>query len=119
MRWDKLCIQADRQVYAVLEVLDGHLWNGDERGAMLHALCVLLRTEDINHLVRGITECFQAFVALLAVVQTGCHAVQAQKGVFYELGRCPFSRFLRVRRFDVAVYFADAEADVVPVLDMS
>jgi hypothetical protein len=66
-------------------------------------------------LVRGIAESLQSFVALLAVVQTGCHAVEAQEGVFHELWGGPLARVFAVAGFDVAVDFADAEADVVPI----
>lgn len=82
---------------------------------MLDALAVAIRAEDVDCGVAGSSERFEAFVALLSVVEAWCHAVDAEEGVFDEGRFCPFSGCLGVVRFDVAVYFADAEADVVPV----
>lgn len=82
---------------------------------MLHALSVLLRTEDSYSFVIGGAEGFEAFVALLAVVEAGGHAVDAEEGGGDEFGRGPLAGFLGVVGFDMAVDFTDAETDIVPV----
>lgn len=115
VRGHELGVQADGQVDALPEQLDGDLRHGDEGGRVLHALRVLPRPEDVDGAVVGGAEGLEALVALLAVVQAGRHAVQAQEGVLDELGRGPLSGGLGVVAFDVAVDLADAEADVVPV----
>ena len=84
---------------------------------MLHALRVLVGPEDVYALVGGVAKGFQALVALHAVVEAGRHAVDAEVGVGDELGVGPFPCCLGVGGLDVAVYFADAEADVGPVCE--
>ena len=46
---------------------------------MLHTLGILLRAEDVDGLVVRGAVGFEALVALLAVVETGCHAVDAHE----------------------------------------
>ena len=41
--------------------------------------------------------------------------MEPEEGILDKFGRSPFSSFLGVRAFDVAVDFTDAEANVVPV----
>ena len=115
VRGDKLRVQTHSQMDALPEQLNGDLRHRDKGGGMLHALRVLLGPEDVDGLVVRGAEGFEAFVALLAVVQTGRHAVQAEEGVLDEFGRGPLPGRFAVVGFDVAVDFADAEADVVPV----
>ena len=70
---------------------------------MLHALGVLVRAEDVDGLVIGRAVGFHAFVALLAVVQAGRHAVDAEEGGFDERWLGPLAGLLGVGTFDVAV----------------
>ena len=65
--------------------------------------------------VVGGAESFEALIGLLAVVEAGGHAMDAEEGVGDEFWGGPLSGLLGVVAFDVAVYFADFEADVVPV----
>jgi hypothetical protein len=115
MRRDIFGIQTHSQMYTSLEHIYRHLGDRDEAGAMLHALCVLLGSEDVDRLVVGAAESFETFIALLAVVKAGSHTMEAEEGRCDELGGGPFARLLRVVAFDVAVDFADAKAYVVPI----
>lgn len=90
------------------------LGNGDEVCGVLHAESVFGGAEDLDGVVGG-TEGLQALIGLLAVVEAGGHAVDAKEGVGDEFWGGPLSGLLGVVAFDVAVYFADFEADVVPV----
>jgi hypothetical protein len=75
---------------------------------VLHALGVGLRTEDIDHLVVGRTVGFEAFVALLAVVESGCHSMDAHEWRLDELGGGPFAGLDGVGGLDVAVHFMES-----------
>lgn len=75
-----LGVQADGQLHAMLEVVDGDVGNGDGGRGVLHALSVLLGTEDVDGLVVRGAVGLQSLVALLAVVETRCHAVDAHEG---------------------------------------
>jgi hypothetical protein len=77
VRRDELGVQADGQLNAVPEVLGGDMRDRDGRSGVLHALCVGLRTEDVDGLVVGRTVGFKTFVALLSVVEGGCHSMDA------------------------------------------
>lgn len=112
---DILGIQAYSQMNTVLEMLDRRFRNRDKGGRVLEPFGVLLAAEDVDLLVRGISESFETFVALLAVVQSGSHAMEPEIWIFDKFGRRPFACLLAVGGFDVAVDFANAEADVVPV----
>ena len=82
---------------------------------MLHPLRILTRPEDVDALVVRGAEGLETLVALLAVVETGSHAVKAEEGVLDEFGGGPLAGWFGVGGLDVAVDFADFEADVVPV----
>ena len=70
---------------------------------MLHAACIHAGAEDGDgRVVRG-AEGFEAFVALLAVVEAWGHAVDAEVGRGDELGGGPLACLFRVGGFDVAV----------------
>lgn len=58
-------------------MFDGDFGHADERGGMLHALCVHGWAEDGDCRVIGCAEGFETLVALLTVVETGCHAMNA------------------------------------------
>ena len=58
---------------------------------MLHALSVLLWAEDVDGLVIRRAVGFHALVALLAVVQAGCHAMDVQERRSDECGSRPFA----------------------------
>ena len=102
-RRHKLCIQCHGSFYAGLEVLDGDFGHADKGGRVLHAACIHARTEDGDGRVVGGTEGFETLVALLAVVETGGHAVDAQVGRGDEFGGGPLACLFRVGGFDVAV----------------
>ena len=115
VRWHVFSVQAHCQMYALLEMMDRHFRYGYEARTVLHPLRILFYAEDIDGLVVGRTERLQTLVALLAVVEAGCHAVESEEGILDELRWCPFSRRFGEGRFDVAVDFAYTEADVVPI----
>ena len=79
VRRDVLCVQADGELDALLEVLDRDVGDGDGGGRVLHTLGILLRAEDVDGLVVRGAVGFEALVALLAVVETGCHAVDVHE----------------------------------------
>jgi hypothetical protein len=83
---------------------------------VLHAAGILGRAKDLDCVAWG-AEGLEALVGLLAVVEGGSHAVDAQEGVGDEGWGAPLTGFLGVVGFDVAVYFTDFEADVVPVCE--
>lgn len=70
---------------------------------MLHAFGIHVWTEDGDGRVVGGAEGLETFVALLAVVETRSHAVDAEVGRGDELGGGPFACLLGVGGFDVAV----------------
>lgn len=75
---------------------------------MLHALGVGLRTEDVDGLVIRRAVSLQAFVALLSIVESRCHSVDAQEWRLDELGGGPFAGLDGVGGFDVAVHFMES-----------
>lgn len=83
---------------------------------MLHALGVHGGAEEGDAVIFRRTERLETLVALLAVIQTGCHTMYPEEGVLDKLGGGPFAGGDGVGRRDVAVDLADAEPDVVPVL---
>ena len=91
VRRDVLCVQADGELDALLEVLDRDVGDGDGGGRVLHTLGILLRTEDVDGLVVRGAVGFQALVALLAVVEAGCHAVDTHERRLDELRGGPFA----------------------------
>jgi len=123
-------------VYSFQEYVLGHRWDGYERCGVLETGCVAVGTE-YGNFVGGGSECFHAFVGLLAVVEGGGHAVEAEVGVGDEFGGRPLSSFGAVVGFYVAVdwnwvlvvlvrcnakwrgedggTFTDFEADIVPI----
>lgn len=115
MRRHELSIERHGQVHTLQEVIG---WDGRDGNAFcgpLHAGCVLGGAEDGDGLVAWVTEGFETFVALLAVVEAGGHAVEGEVGRAHKAGGGPFAGGLGVGRLDVSVYFADLEADVGPV----
>ena len=70
---------------------------------MREAFCVVGGAEN-GYGVGGRAKGLHAFVGLLAVVESGRHAVKAQIGVCDEGGRGPLSGFDGVVGFDVSVY---------------
>lgn len=102
--WDELGVQRDGQVHASREVRLRHGGNADEGRAVLHALRVLVGPEDLDFFVRGRSEGFEPFVALLAVVEARGHAVDAEIGVFDELGGAPLAGADGVGGGDVAIH---------------
>ena len=70
---------------------------------MLHTFGVVARAEDGDLVIVGSAKGFEAFVALLAVVKSGRHAMQAEKGVF-DKGRCgPLAGAFAIVRFDMTI----------------
>ena len=107
MRGNVTRIEADGQPETFEEVLGGNGWDGDERGGVLKAFCVELRTED-GDLVVGSAEGFDALEGLLSVVQSGGEAVNADVGVDDPFGLGPLPGLGREVGFDVAI---DCKAD--------
>ena len=103
MRWHELGVQTDGQVYTGIEVFYRHCRDRDERGRVLHALSVLYRPEDVDGLVVGRAESFKTLIALLTVVETRSHAMDAKEWVFHKLRWGPFPTRERVVRLDVAI----------------
>ena len=90
-------------MHTFLEMIHRHFRYAYEACTMLHALSVLLGSEDVDGLVIGTSEGFQSFVALLAIVEAGCHAMNAQERVFDESGRSPLAGLDGIVGLDVAV----------------
>jgi hypothetical protein len=107
-------VEGDGGVYGFDEDSLWDLGDGDEVRGVLHAEGVFGGAEDLDGVVWG-AEGLEALIGLLAVVEAGGHAVDAEEGVGDEFGGGPLSGLLGVVAFDVAVYFAEFEADVVPV----
>lgn len=107
-------IQSDGGVDGFDEDSLWDLGDGDEVRGVLHAEGVFGGAEDLDGVVWG-AEGLEALICLLAVVEAGGHAVDAEEGVGDEFGGGPLSGLLGVVAFDMAVYFTDFEADVVPV----
>jgi hypothetical protein len=74
-----LGVQADGELNALLEVLDRDMRDGDGGSRVLHALGVLLRAEDVDGLVVGSAVRLQSLVALLAIVEAGCHSMDTHE----------------------------------------
>jgi len=94
-------IHAHSELAGIEEEVCGDWGDGNVGGGVLHAFCVLVGAEDGDCVVGG-SEGFQAFVALLAVVEAWGHAVDAEEGVGDEGGGCPFSGLDAVVGFDMA-----------------
>lgn len=107
-------IEGDGGVDGFDEDILWDLGDGDKVCRVLHAEGVFGGTEDLDGVAWG-AEGFEALISLLAVVEAGSHAMDAEEGVGDEFWGRPLSCLLGVVAFDVAVYFADFEADVVPV----
>ncbi len=75
---------------------------------MNHPLGILQRPEN-GYPVVGSAEGFDALECLLAVVETRCHAMDAEEGVLDEGGFAPFSGFDTVVGFDMAIDWAWCE----------
>lgn len=79
VRRDILGVQADGELDALLEVVDRDVRDGDGGSRVLHTLGVLLRTEDVDGLVVRGAIGLQSLVALLTVVEAGCHAMDTHE----------------------------------------
>ena len=75
--WDEFGVRGDGEIDAVDEVLFRDWWDGDEFSGALHAEGVLVWAEDCDAARRG-AEGFHAFIALDAVVEAWCHAVDGE-----------------------------------------
>lgn len=112
--WDIGRVQRYRKVNTLEEMFDRKWGYGDERGGVGHAGGILRGAEDGDAVIGG-AERLDAFVGLLAVVQGGSHAVEAEAGICDEFWSGPLAGVDGVVGFDVAVDFADSEADIVPI----
>lgn len=99
---DVLGIEGDGGLDGVEEQVSRHGRAADERGRVLHAHGVAVGAEDLD-VARGGAEGLEALVGLLAVVEGGGHAMDADEGVRHELGSSPLARLYRVVALDVAV----------------
>jgi hypothetical protein len=94
-------VHAHSKLAALEEMIGRNIRDGDVRRGVLHALGILLGPEDVD-LTVWCAESLETFVALLAVVQSWGHAVDAEKRVLDEDGGRPFACLDGVVRFDVA-----------------
>lgn len=115
VRGDKLRVQGDGHVDGASKEVFGRGGHGDKGGAVLHALGVQGRAKHVDGAVIGGAEGLEALVALLAIVEARGEAVDREEGGDDELGGAPDAGVDAVVGLDVAVDFADAEADVGPV----
>lgn len=102
MRGHKLGVPRNGHMDRLQEQLDGGLGHGHKAGRLLHTLRVHVGAENVDGLVVGAADGFEAFVALLAVVQAGGHAMNAEVGVFHKLRGRPLAGFGGVVGFDMA-----------------
>lgn len=105
VRWNICCIQTDSQMHRFLEQLDWYCGHADVRRRVLHPLRIGFWSENSNRLVVRSTRGLQSFVALHAVVEARCHAMEAEKWIVHKLGSSPFSRLGGVSGLDVTVHF--------------
>lgn len=112
---DKLGVPCDGHVDGFEEELFRRGRHGDEGGAVLHSARVHGGAEEVDTTVIWGAEGFEALVALLAVVEAWGEAVDREVGRDDEFGGSPDAGVDAVVGLDVAVDFADAEADVGPV----
>ena len=96
MRRHILCVQTHSQMHASFEVINGYFRYRDEAGTVLHTLCILLRSKDVDSLVIWRSKRFESLVALLSVVEAWCHAMETQEWIFHELRWGPFAGLLRI-----------------------
>lgn len=105
---DELGVERDGGLDGGQEQVDGHGRDRDEGRRVLEARGVAVGAEDGDAVVARQAEGFEAFVGLLAVVEGGGHAVQADVGVGDEGRGGPDAGVDGVVRFDVAVYWGEA-----------
>lgn len=91
---DPLGVQGDGGAAGVDEQLDGHGRHGDGVGAVLHASGIAVGTEDLNGGIAGRAEGLEALIGLLAVVEGGGHAMDADVRVGDELEGRPLASLL-------------------------
>ena len=80
--------------------MSGDLGYGDEVGGILHAGCILSGAKDCNS-IGGSTECFDALVCLLAIVEARTHAMDAKVWIGDENRFTPFSSLRRILRLNM------------------
>ena len=97
-------------MHAFEEQQFGDRRDGDERCGVREAFGVVGGAED-GYGVVWAAEGFHAFIGLLAVVEGGCHAVEAQVGVCYEFRGRPLACFDGVVGFDVAIDWGKYERE--------
>lgn len=100
---DPFGIESDRGAAGVYEHVDGDRRHRHELGAVLHADGIPVGAEDLDRLVTGGAEGLEPLVGLLAVVEGGGHAMDADKRVGDEFERGPFARLVGIVRLDVAI----------------
>ena len=74
----------------------------DESGRVGHSFCIGHGAEDGYLIIWG-SECFDTFKSLLSVVQSRGHAMDAEVGIFDELGVAPSASLSVVVGFDMAI----------------
>ena len=74
----------------------------DKSGRVGHSFCIGRGAED-GDLIICCSKCFDTFKSLLGVVQSRCHAMDAEVGVLDELGFVPFAGLSVVVGFYMAI----------------
>ena len=96
-------IKSDGEVHTAQEMRFRYRRDGDEGGGVGHTGRVLRGAEYGDAVGRG-AEGFDAFIGLLAVVEAGGHAMEAEVWVGHEDWRGPLGGGDRVVGFNVAVH---------------
>lgn len=105
---DVLGVEGDSCLDSIEEELDRHGRDADSLGRVLHPHGIAVGAEHLD-IARGGTECLEALVGLLPVVQGRRHAVDTDEGIGDELGSRPFPGFDGIMGFDVAVHLSTGD----------
>lgn len=97
------CIKRHSSAAGVYEHVDRHRRDRYELGAVLHTNCISVGAKDLDRLIAGGAECFEPLIGLLAVVEGGGHAMDADERVGNEFERRPLASLVRIMGLDVAI----------------
>jgi hypothetical protein len=95
MRWHVCRVHSYSHTAAGEEVFCRYLWDGNKRGRVLHPFGILVGPEDVYGVI-WCSEGLHTLVALHPVIQTGCHAVDAQEWILDKDWGGPFAGLNRV-----------------------
>ena len=97
-----LCVERYGKVATFEKVVLRNRWNRYERDRVVHARGVHIRSEN-GDLVIGCSEGFDTLERLLPIIQSWCHSMYAEVGIFNEFWLTPFPGLGGVVGFDVAI----------------